>query len=78
MIPVERRLGWLSGRERVVLHHLMEGRSAEEIADLDYVAVTTVRTQIRSLLQKLGCKSQLAAVALAYQHELAQILTNAS
>ena len=67
MITLERRLSWLTDRERVVLHHLMEGRSAEEIAPLDYVSVTTVRTQIRHILQKLGVHSQLAAVALGYQ-----------
>lgn len=63
-----RRLDWLSNRERVVLIHMMEGRSAEEIAKLDYVTVSTVRSQIRSILWKLGVKSQLAAVAFAYKH----------
>jgi Bacterial regulatory proteins, luxR family len=39
--------------------------SAEEIAQQHYVALTTVRSQIRSVLQKLGVRSQLAAVAIA-------------
>ena len=55
----------LSAREREVLAHLMDGRAAEEIARDGYVSLATVRTHIRSILQKLGVNSQLAAVVLA-------------
>jgi DNA-binding NarL/FixJ family response regulator len=51
--------------ERRVLAALVEGLSAEEIADAHFVALTTVRSQIRAVLQKLGVRSQLAAVAYA-------------
>ena len=39
--------------------------SAEKIAEQQFVALTTVRSQIRSVLQKLGVRSQLEAVAHA-------------
>lgn len=55
----------LTAREAEVLSALIEGRSAERIAAEAFVSPTTVRSQIRSILQKLGCNSQLAAVALA-------------
>jgi two-component system, NarL family, nitrate/nitrite response regulator NarL len=55
----------LTSRERDVLAALVDGLSAEEIAETQYVAMTTVRSQIRSVLQKLGVRSQLAAVARA-------------
>ncbi len=55
----------LTVRERRVLAALVDGMSAEEIADAHFVALTTVRTQIRAVLQKLGVRSQLAAVAAA-------------
>ena len=55
----------LTIREREVLAGLVDGLSAEEIADTQYVALTTVRSQIRAVLQKLGVRSQLAAVAHA-------------
>lgn len=55
----------LSVREQVVLDGLMEGRSAEEIAEAECVTLATVRSQIRTMLQKLGVHSQLAAVAQA-------------
>ena len=58
----------LTQREALVLAAMMEGLNAEEIAQSHFVAVTTVRSQIRSVLQKLGVRSQLAAVALADGH----------
>ena len=61
------RLVWLTERERSVLTALMEGKSAEQIAAESFVSVCTVRTQIRQVLLKLGVRSQLAAVAHAYQ-----------
>jgi DNA-binding NarL/FixJ family response regulator len=62
--PFER----LTARENEVLDALMEGLSAEEIAERDVVSLTTVRTHIRSTLQKLGVHSQLAAVAKARRY----------
>jgi DNA-binding NarL/FixJ family response regulator len=61
LTPFER----LTMRECEVLAALIDGLSAEEIAETQYVALTTVRSQIRSVLQKLGVRSQLAAVAQA-------------
>jgi two-component system nitrate/nitrite response regulator NarL len=62
------RFADLTPREALVLGALADGRSAEEIAQQHFVALTTVRSQIRSVLQKLGVRSQLAAVAIADAH----------
>lgn len=59
--PFER----LTQREQEVLARLCEGHSASQIADESYVAVSTVRSQIRAVLMKLGVGSQLEAVAAA-------------
>jgi DNA-binding NarL/FixJ family response regulator len=56
----------LTPSERRVLFHMMEGRSAAEIATTLVVSLTTVRSHIRSILRKLNVNSQLAAVALAF------------
>jgi DNA-binding NarL/FixJ family response regulator len=61
LTPFER----LTTREREVLAALVDGLSAEEIAETQFVALTTVRSQVRGVLQKLGVRSQLAAVAQA-------------
>lgn len=55
----------LTEREALVLAALVDGLGAEGIAKEHFVAVTTVRSQIRAVLQKLGVRSQLAAVSLA-------------
>jgi DNA-binding NarL/FixJ family response regulator len=58
------RLSRLSPREREVLNLLAEGQRAAAIAERFVVSMTTVRTQIRSILAKAGVNSQLEAVAL--------------
>ena len=57
----------LTERERQVLDALIEGWSADELAAEWVVSVTTVRSQIRSILMKLGVNSQLSAVAMAHR-----------
>ncbi|HEY4005460.1 MAG TPA: response regulator transcription factor [Pseudonocardia sp.] len=64
---VNQRLGRLSNRERQVLELLAEGLRASAIAEKFVVSMTTVRTQIRSVLTKLEVTSQLEAVALVHQ-----------
>jgi two-component system, NarL family, nitrate/nitrite response regulator NarL len=59
------RFARLTPRERVVLSALMEGKNADEIATELFVSLATIRSQIRSVLQKLNVHSQLAAVTLA-------------
>lgn len=56
----------LTARERTVLSGLARGHRAETIASEAVVSEATVRTQIRSVLTKLGVNSQLEAVALAW------------
>jgi DNA-binding NarL/FixJ family response regulator len=55
----------LTPREREVLVALIDGRTAQEIAAAVPVSIATVRTQIHSVLAKLGVTTQLAAVAIA-------------
>ncbi|GAA3677085.1 hypothetical protein GCM10022237_40640 [Nocardioides ginsengisoli] len=61
------QLASLTQREREVLAHLMYGDSVSDIAEVNVVAEATVRTQVRSILRKLGVTSQLAAVSIAYR-----------
>jgi two-component system nitrate/nitrite response regulator NarL len=55
----------LTPREQTVLALLIDGHQADRIAEECFVSLATVRSQIRSILQKLGVNSQLAAVAMA-------------
>ncbi|MDQ4054477.1 MAG: response regulator transcription factor [Actinomycetota bacterium] len=61
-----RRLDSLTPREREVLAKLREGCPVRDIARQSVVSEATVRTQVKSILAKLGVTSQLAAVGLAH------------
>lgn len=57
----------LTPRERQVLAGLMDGQKPAVLAERNYVSVATVRSQVKSLLTKLGVSSQLEAVAMAHR-----------
>ncbi|MGI9613341.1 MAG: response regulator [Acidimicrobiales bacterium] len=57
----------LSPREREVLAGLMDGDNPKVLAERNYVSVATVRSQVKSVLSKLGVSSQLEAVAMAHR-----------
>jgi DNA-binding NarL/FixJ family response regulator len=61
--------GWerLTRREREVLGGLTLGLRPAEIAQRDFVSVTTVRNQVQAILTKLNVHSQLEAVAMAHR-----------
>jgi two-component system, NarL family, nitrate/nitrite response regulator NarL len=63
------RLELLTHREQAVLGQLMLGKQVAEIAATSVVSEATLRTQVKSILAKLGVSSQLAAVAIAHQAE---------
>lgn len=55
----------LTQREKCVLAELVDGHAPEAIARRSSVSILTVRSQIKSILQKLGVNSQLGAVSFA-------------
>lgn len=64
---LRRGLDQLTSREQEVLCRLREGLSVSEIASWACVSESTVRTQVKSILAKLGVSSQLAAVGATYR-----------
>jgi two-component system nitrate/nitrite response regulator NarL len=65
MLDSRARLDSLTSREREILEHLTNGEQVREIARSSFVSEATVRTQVKSILAKLGVSSQLAAVSVA-------------
>ncbi len=59
------RFADLTNVEAQVMALLVEGLSAEEIANRRYVALNTVRSEIKTILKKLDVHSQREATALA-------------
>ena len=60
----------LTRRELVVLEHLSEDVTLEEIAATLWVTRNTVKSQVRSLYRKIGVSNRADAVAWAYRHGL--------
>jgi two-component system, NarL family, nitrate/nitrite response regulator NarL len=65
MLDSRARLDSLTTREREILERLTTGEHVREIARSSFVSEATVRTQVKSILAKLGVSSQLAAVSVA-------------
>lgn len=63
---IRERLASLTARESAVLGQLMAGMAVRDIAGASMLAEATVRSQVKSLLAKLGVSSQVAAIGLAY------------
>lgn len=66
MPPVEllRSLFDLTGTEARVARHLAGGKSVDEIAEKNGVAVSTVRSHLKKIMEKTGCSRQAEIVAL--------------
>ena len=57
----------LTGREREVLTLLARGLSTQEIAEVLFISMSTVRNHIQNIFYKLGVHSRPEAIAYAYQ-----------
>jgi two-component system nitrate/nitrite response regulator NarL len=60
----------LSAREREILGHIAEGRSAPEIARVLFLSPATVKSHLGALYEKLGVSDRAAAVAEAMRRGL--------
>jgi DNA-binding NarL/FixJ family response regulator len=60
-------VGTLSAREREILLGLARGRTNRELADDLIVSEATVKTHVSNLLTKLGVRSRVQAVVIAYE-----------
>ncbi len=61
----------LTQREREVLRMMASGKSNQEIADVLFVSLGTVKVHVTHVLAKLGVKSRSAATDYAHRHNLA-------
>jgi two-component system, NarL family, nitrate/nitrite response regulator NarL len=60
----------LTPREQEILHMIADGKSLPQIADELYLGLTTVKTHVQRLYEKLGVSDRAAAVATAMRRGL--------
>jgi DNA-binding NarL/FixJ family response regulator len=60
----------LSGREKEILGHLVDGGSYKEIASQLFISLETVRTHIRHIYDKMQVRSKSQAVCKALKERL--------
>jgi DNA-binding NarL/FixJ family response regulator len=58
---------WLTAREREVLSHVARGKTNAEVAESLVVSVETVKSHLRSLLAKSGCRHRTELVVRSYE-----------
>lgn len=61
----ENTVAHLTATELTVLHQLPSGRTAQQIAEMLGVSITTVKTHLRGIYAKLGANSRAGALDLA-------------
>ncbi len=61
----------LTGRERDVLSLVCEGLPNAEIGDRLHLAESTVKTHVKALLAKTGCRNRVELIVHAFRHRLA-------
>lgn len=66
----DRRLQVLTAREQEVLVQIANGLSNSEIADRLFMAESTVKTHVGSLLSKLQCRDRVGLVLFAFETRL--------
>ncbi|WML49888.1 response regulator transcription factor [Neobacillus sp. PS3-34] len=62
----------LTGRELEILLLMAEGKTNQEIADVLFIALKTVKTHVSNILSKLQVQDRTQAVIYAFKHSMVE------
>jgi two-component system response regulator NreC len=71
--PVQTRLSLLTKREREILHHVSQGRSAKEISEILKISTWTVTNHKANIMAKLDIHNQVGLTRFAVSTGLAHL-----
>lgn len=60
----------LSAREREILKLIIEGQTNQQIASNLYLSLSTVKTHVKSIFNKMGVDHRVQAAVIALRYEL--------
>jgi NarL family two-component system response regulator LiaR len=60
----------LSDREREILRLIIEGQTNQQIASNLYLSLSTVKTHVKSIFNKMGVDHRVQAAVIALRYEL--------
>lgn len=66
-------LNSLTERETEVLKLIAQGYTNQEIAERLFISMTTVKTHVGNILEKIGAQNRVQAVIFAFQHGLVEV-----
>ena len=66
----DRPIGELSSRELEVLQLIVDGKTNSEIAEILYISLSTVKTNVRSIMNKLAVNDRVRAAVVALRSGL--------
>lgn len=70
--PVDQLHDQLTGREMEILLLIAKGKTNQEIADLLFIALKTVKVHVSNILGKLEVQDRTQAVIYAFKHDLVE------
>ncbi|WP_416670729.1 response regulator transcription factor [Egbenema bharatensis] len=60
----------LSDREREILELIVEGQTNQQIASQLFLSLSTVKTHVKSIFNKMGVEHRVQAAVMALRYEL--------
>ncbi len=59
-------------REREIILHILSGKNKQEIADLLFLSVSTIKTYVESIYRKLGVHNKVSLILYVFKNKIVE------
>lgn len=59
-------------REREITLHILSGKNKQEIADLLFLSVSTIKTYVESIYRKLGVHNKVSLILYVFKNKIVE------